>query len=103
MQGKGWCPAAYTHFLKPPAGLRPGHLLSQSLLQVYTALAKTEDGGEEFASAVKHVLAHESHWVAWKNAGCPPFDRPPAPPLDVAPAGAAQGEGMGPGPATKRR
>jgi len=79
--------------------------------RVYAAMSKTEDCGADFAAAVRHVLAHESEWVDWKNAGCPPFDRPPLEPLAApGPAGASTAAGAetggssgAAGPPIKRR
>ena len=44
--------------------------------QVYTLLAETPPDGPAFAETVKHILAREEHWNAWKNEGCPAFKRP---------------------------
>lgn len=62
--------------------------------KVYASLAKTDEGGPEFAGAVRHVLAHEGHWVEWKSLGCPLLDRPPAQPLHTL---SGWGEGVGEG------
>ncbi|GFR46241.1 hypothetical protein Agub_g7787, partial [Astrephomene gubernaculifera] len=40
--------------------------------KLYTALADTKDHGTEFAAAVRSVLDHEAHWVAWKHGTQPP-------------------------------
>jgi hypothetical protein len=51
-------------------------------VQVLEALKATDDCGAEFADAVADVvLPYETQWVDWKNSGCPPFDRPAAPPV----------------------
>ena len=45
---------------------------------------------------MRNTFERESNWVAWKSAGCPPFEREPAPPaprsataVTAAAAGAA--------------
>ncbi|XP_051166267.1 THO complex subunit 1 [Leptopilina boulardi] len=44
--------------------------------QVYSLLIETPPDGRVFAETVKHILAREEHWNAWKNEGCPAFKRP---------------------------
>ena len=49
-------------------------------MQVYAALEATPEEGKRFAAAVRHILAQEDAWAAWKKASCPgePMQRPPA-------------------------
>ena len=50
--------------------------------QVYLLLSETPPDGSRFAETVKHILAREEHWNAWKNEGCPAFKRPAPEPTD---------------------
>jgi len=43
--------------------------------RVHKLIRETPPDGEQFDSAVKHVLDREKQWNAWKNEGCPKFDR----------------------------
>nr|CAD7197069.1 unnamed protein product [Timema douglasi] len=43
---------------------------------VYTLLAETPPDGPKFVESVKHILKREEHWNAWKNDGCPEFQKP---------------------------
>ena len=60
--------------------------------QVFAALEATPERGREFAAAVRHVLAWEDAWGAWKQAHCPkaPLELPPSVPPPGAAAAATQ-------------
>ncbi len=53
------------------------HTHIHAMPQVYHALARTEHEGKLFAEAVRSMMECETHWVAWKKEGCPPFERAP--------------------------
>ncbi len=38
-------------------------------------MRETPPDGEAFSRAVGHILLREQQWNAWKNDGCPEFDR----------------------------
>lgn len=38
-------------------------------IQVYAAMARTEECGAEFAACVRHVLSHEDEWVSLAELG----------------------------------
>ena len=44
---------------------------------VYSLLVETPPQGAEFAGYVRHILKREDNWVAWKNDGCPSYEKPP--------------------------
>ena len=44
--------------------------------KVYSLLEETPPQGVEFAAYVRHILQREDHWVAWKNEGCPSYEKP---------------------------
>ena len=44
---------------------------------VYSLLQETPPQGAEFAAYVKHIFKEEENWVAWKNDGCPSYEKPP--------------------------
>ena len=43
---------------------------------VYKLLEETPPQGAEFAGYIRHILKREEHWVAWKNDGCPSYEKP---------------------------
>lgn len=47
--------------------------------KVYKLLEETPPQGAEFAKYVQHILKQEENWVAWKNDGCPSYEKPPLP------------------------
>ncbi|XP_014782757.1 THO complex subunit 1 [Octopus bimaculoides] len=42
---------------------------------VYQLLKETPPDGETFAKSILHILRREENWNAWKNEGCPLFER----------------------------
>ena len=53
--------------------------------KVYQLLAETPPQGAEFSAYVSHVLKQEDNWVAWKNEGCPSYEKPPLPAGEQSP------------------
>ena len=47
--------------------------------RLYKLLEETPPLGAEFAEYVRHILKEEENWVAWKNDGCPSYEKPPLP------------------------
>ena len=45
--------------------------------KVYALIAETPPNGEEFAAYVGQVLVREECWIAWKNEGCPSYEKDP--------------------------
>ena len=45
--------------------------------KVYELLEETPPNGAEFATYVKQALKREENWIAWKNDGCPSYEKPP--------------------------
>lgn len=45
--------------------------------ELYVALEGSGPGGSELAALLRSILRREMHWVAWKNSGCQPLERPP--------------------------
>ena len=45
--------------------------------KVYDLLEETPPNGAEFATYVKQALKREENWIAWKNDGCPSYEKPP--------------------------
>jgi hypothetical protein len=43
--------------------------------RVHKLISETPPDGPQFDTAVKHILGRERQWNAWKNDGCPKFDR----------------------------
>ena len=63
-----------------------GQLVTDMSAKVYQLLEETPPDGQRFADYVRHALKREETWIAWKNDGCPSFERTqqattePAPP-----------------------
>jgi len=47
--------------------------------QIYELLGKTPPQERQFESAIKQLFAREHSWIAWKNKGCPPFEKSKVP------------------------
>ncbi len=45
--------------------------------RVYQLLSETPPNGREFVAYIKWALKSEENWVAWKNDGCPSFEKDP--------------------------
>ncbi len=45
--------------------------------RVYTLIAETPPNGSEFAAYIRQVLVREEGWIAWKNEGCPSYEKDP--------------------------
>lgn len=45
--------------------------------RVYALIKETPPRGEEFAVYIRQVLLREEAWIAWKNDGCPSYEKPP--------------------------
>ncbi|XP_063215870.1 THO complex subunit 1 isoform X2 [Bacillus rossius redtenbacheri] len=43
---------------------------------VYSLMAETPPNGPQFVNTVRQILQREEQWNAWKNEGCPEFQRP---------------------------
>lgn len=43
--------------------------------QVYALIKETPPNGEDFAAYVCQVLVREDSWIAWKNDGCPSYEK----------------------------
>ncbi|GAB1599923.1 THO complex subunit 1-like [Argonauta hians] len=43
--------------------------------KVYQLLKETPPDGDSFAKSIQHILRREENWNAWKNEGCPLFER----------------------------
>ncbi|XP_067000239.1 THO complex subunit 1 isoform X2 [Anabrus simplex] len=63
---------AENHELKP----EQAEWVRETTEMVYQLLAETPPDGPAFVQAVKHILKREEHWNAWKNDGCPEFQKP---------------------------
>ena len=44
---------------------------------VYKLLEETPPNGVEFAVYIKQALKREENWIAWKNDGCPSYEKAP--------------------------
>lgn len=53
--------------------------------KVYTLIKETPPNGEEFATYVSQVLLREKLWIAWKNDGCPSYEKEPQSDSDTYP------------------
>lgn len=40
-------------------------------------LRQTPPDGRRFAASIQHILQREENWMAWKSAGCKPYEREP--------------------------
>ena len=45
--------------------------------KVYDLIRETPPNGVEFADYIKQALKREENWIAWKNDGCPSYEKPP--------------------------
>jgi THO complex subunit 1 len=45
--------------------------------RVYALIKETPPNGEEFAAYISQVLMREKSWIAWKNDGCPSYEKEP--------------------------
>lgn len=45
--------------------------------EVYTLIKETPPSGKEFAAYIREMLEHEKSRIAWKNDGCPSFEKQP--------------------------
>ena len=45
--------------------------------KVYSLIKETPSNGEEFATYISQVLLREESWIAWKNDGCPSYEKDP--------------------------
>lgn len=62
--------------------------------RVYQLLEETPPDGKSFAMYVKTVIQREETWIAWKNEGCPSFEKPRLK-QDSPPGGGATKERLG--------
>ena len=51
--------------------------IKETTENVYRLLEETPPQGTEFAAYVRYILKQEQNWVAWKNDGCPSYEKPP--------------------------
>lgn len=54
--------------------------------KVYALIKETPPNGEEFATYIRQVLVREESWIAWKNDGCPSYEKECQVDLDMYPA-----------------
>lgn len=54
--------------------------------KVYALIKETPPNGEGFATYIRQVLSREEAWIAWKNDGCPSYEKPPQVETDMYPA-----------------
>lgn len=45
--------------------------------EVYKLIQETPPNGTEFAAFIKKMLKSEESWIAWKNDGCPSYEKAP--------------------------
>ncbi|GIL96451.1 hypothetical protein Vretimale_2164, partial [Volvox reticuliferus] len=84
---------------KSAIGQRPEGLEAMRT-KLFSALSDTKEYGPDFAAAVRSVLEHEAHWVAWKHGTHLPPPPGSAGPAASPPASAAAGSAAGPGAAS---
>ena len=53
--------------------------------KVYQLIAETPPNGAEFSTYIRQVLKREENWIAWKNEGCPSFEKAPLTTSDLEP------------------
>lgn len=53
--------------------------VNETTALIYRLLGETPPDGQRFAECVQHILKREEHWNAWKNDGCPEFQKPKPP------------------------
>ena len=53
--------------------------------KVYGLIKETPPNGAGFATYIHQVLQREEVWIAWKNEGCPSFEKPPLQDADLYP------------------
>ncbi|XP_003382878.1 PREDICTED: THO complex subunit 1-like [Amphimedon queenslandica] len=49
--------------------------VTETTSKVYQLLEETPPDGKSFAEYVKLVIQREETWIAWKNGGCPSFEK----------------------------
>lgn len=59
--------------------------IKETTESVFTLLEETPPQGTEFAAYVRHILRQEENWIAWKNDGCPSYEKPPLATTEQAP------------------
>lgn len=47
-----------------------------------TSLWETPPNGMHFTNTIYAILKRENNWTVWKEERCPPFEKPPVPPLE---------------------
>ena len=52
--------------------------------EVYKLIEETPPNGTEFATYIKRMLKSEESWIAWKNDGCPLYEKAPLSDKDQA-------------------
>lgn len=67
--------------------------IRDSTERVYTLIKETPPNGEEFAIYIRQVLLREKSWIAWKNDGCPSYEKEPYD-QDTYPAKRHLGDGL---------
>lgn len=70
--------------------------IKTSTERVYTLIKETPPNGEEFATYISQVLLRENSWIAWKNDGCPSYEKEPQEELAVYPAKQHLGDSLDP-------
>ncbi|GLI69388.1 hypothetical protein VaNZ11_013989 [Volvox africanus] len=84
---------------KSAIGQRPEGLEAMRA-KLFSALSDSKEYGPDFAAAVRGVLEHEAHWVAWKHGTHPPPPGSAGPATTSPPASAAAGSAAGSGAAS---
>ena len=59
--------------------------IKETTESVFALLEETPPQGTEFAAYVRHILRQEENWIAWKNDGCPSYEKPPLATNEQAP------------------
>lgn len=59
--------------------------IKETTEEVYRLIAETPPNGTEFTVYIKRMLQSEESWIAWKNDGCPLYEKAPLSDQDLAP------------------
>lgn len=51
--------------------------IKETTEKVFELIRETPPNGVEFADYIKQALKREENWIAWKNDGCPSYEKPP--------------------------
>lgn len=59
--------------------------IKETTEEVYKLIEETPPNGAGFAVYIKRMLKNEVSWIAWKNDGCPLYEKSPLPDEDLDP------------------